>query len=47
MTKSNDCPENSSTDFERCPEISIPISRMTAIASGRTWLGFVPALKIS
>jgi len=27
--------------------MSIPISRITAIASGRTWVGFVPAEKTS
>src|SRR3954451_20954572 len=34
---------NTSTDFERWPEISIPTSLMTAIASGRTAVGRVPA----
>jgi hypothetical protein len=34
---------NSSTDLERLPEISIPISAMTSIARRLTWLGFVPA----
>ena len=38
---------NSSTLLERWPEMSMPSSLMTAIASGRTWLGFVPALTTS
>jgi len=33
--------------LDRCPEISMPSSFMTAIASGRTWPGFVPALSTS
>jgi len=33
--------------FERWPEISMPSSSMTVMASGRTKLGFVPALKTS
>src|SRR5579862_8955456 len=46
-TKSKSCLANSSTLLERWPDISIPISCMTAIASGRTWLGLVPALNTS
>ena len=40
----DDWPANSSTDFDRWPDMSMPISPITAMASERTWLGFVPAL---
>src|ERR1035441_6847561 len=47
ITKSRSWPANSSTDLERWPEMSRPISAMTAMASGRTWEGLVPAEKTS
>src|ERR1035437_9247463 len=47
ITKSNACLAYSSTDFDRWPEISIQISRIAAMASGRTELVFVPALEAS
>ena len=39
--------KNSSTIFDRCPDISIPISFITATASGCTPLGSLPALAAS
>jgi hypothetical protein len=38
---------NPSTDLDRWPEISIPISRIASMASGFTRLGAVPALNTS
>jgi hypothetical protein len=40
-------PGISSADFERCPEISIPIWAIDRIASGRTDDGATPALSTS
>src|SRR6266571_733611 len=44
ITVSKRWPSNSETDFERCPVMSIPISRMASMARGLTPMGAVPAL---
>jgi hypothetical protein len=43
MTESNSGPVNSSTDREQWPEVSMPISLITAMASERTWEDLAPA----
>jgi hypothetical protein len=46
-TQSNCCPANSSTDFERLPAMSIPISAIAVTAFGLRPTGRIPALNTS